>query len=212
MNACPETLAAIIPAAGASRRMGAVKPLLPWGQRTVLGHILHTLHRAGVRPVLVITGAYPRLLAAEVQRQNLPHLQTVHNPGWEAGEMLSSVQVGLRHLPPTAEATFIALADQPQITTPLISHLCRAWQQKPVQKQILFPSYKRRRGHPWLVARSLWPEILELDPACQTLRDFLHTHAAAITYLNVQSPAILHDLDTPADYQRWRPDLPSTKG
>jgi CTP:molybdopterin cytidylyltransferase MocA len=61
-----------------------------------------------------------------------------------------------------------------------------------------------RRGHPWLAARSLWDEILELDPP-QTLRDFLNIHAQDIQYIGIDSPSILADMDTPEEYRASRP-------
>jgi len=61
-----------------------------------------------------------------------------------------------------------------------------------------------RRGHPWLVARPLWGEILEMrSPA--SLRDFLNGHEAEIRYVEVESDRILQDMDTPEDYLKSRP-------
>jgi molybdenum cofactor cytidylyltransferase len=61
-----------------------------------------------------------------------------------------------------------------------------------------------RRGHPWLVARSLWNELLELQPP-QSPRDFLNRHAGEILYVEVDNPSILADLDTPDDYRNAHP-------
>jgi CTP:molybdopterin cytidylyltransferase MocA len=61
-----------------------------------------------------------------------------------------------------------------------------------------------RRGHPWLVARTLWNEILGLRPD-QTPRNFLNAHAEDIHYVELDSPSILADLDTPEDYRMARP-------
>jgi molybdenum cofactor cytidylyltransferase len=61
-----------------------------------------------------------------------------------------------------------------------------------------------RRGHPWLVARSLWHEILTLRPS-ESPRDFLTRHANEIHYVNVHTPTVLADLDTPEDYENSRP-------
>jgi CTP:molybdopterin cytidylyltransferase MocA len=60
-----------------------------------------------------------------------------------------------------------------------------------------------RRGHPWLVRRELWAELLALRPP-QTLRDFLNAHAEEIQYVETD-PTILKDLDTPEDYRREKP-------
>jgi CTP:molybdopterin cytidylyltransferase MocA len=60
-----------------------------------------------------------------------------------------------------------------------------------------------RRGHPWLVPRALWAELLGLGTPL-TLRDFLNAHAGDIAYVEADQ-TVLKDLDTPADYQREKP-------
>jgi CTP:molybdopterin cytidylyltransferase MocA len=61
-----------------------------------------------------------------------------------------------------------------------------------------------RRGHPWLLDRSLWPEVMSLQPP-RTLRDVLNEHASQIEYLVVANDSILRDVDTPQDYENQRP-------
>jgi CTP:molybdopterin cytidylyltransferase MocA len=61
-----------------------------------------------------------------------------------------------------------------------------------------------RRGHPWLVERSLWAQILELKPP-QTLRDFMRANSDHILYHVVNTSSILQDLDTPEDYAEQKP-------
>jgi molybdenum cofactor cytidylyltransferase len=61
-----------------------------------------------------------------------------------------------------------------------------------------------KRGHPWLVARSLWSQILAIKSP-ETPRDFINQYADEIQYVEVDTPSILADLDTPEDYQNSRP-------
>jgi molybdenum cofactor cytidylyltransferase len=70
---------------------------------------------------------------------------------------------------------------------------------------LVVPSYQMRRGHPWIVDRSLWPEVLRLRPPA-TMRDLFSTLDDCIHYVLVGASTILLDLDTPEDYQRYRPD------
>jgi len=60
-----------------------------------------------------------------------------------------------------------------------------------------------RRGHPWLVTRPLWDELISMKQD-QTPRDFLNTHREEIHYINIETPTILADLDTPEDYRAAR--------
>jgi hypothetical protein len=39
----------------------------------------------------------------------------------------------------------------------------------------------------------------------QSPRDFLNAHADKIEYVEVDDPFILADLDTPGDYEKWKP-------
>jgi molybdenum cofactor cytidylyltransferase len=61
-----------------------------------------------------------------------------------------------------------------------------------------------RRGHPWLIARELWDEVLQMR-APESMRDFLNTHKTDIFYIELDTPSILQDLDTPADYLKYKP-------
>jgi CTP:molybdopterin cytidylyltransferase MocA len=61
-----------------------------------------------------------------------------------------------------------------------------------------------RRGHPWLAARPLWQELIEMDTA-QTPRDLLNAHSNEIHYVALDTPSIFADLDTPEDYHRSHP-------
>jgi CTP:molybdopterin cytidylyltransferase MocA len=111
--------------------------------------------------------------------------------------MLSSIQLGLHLKMREASAALICLGDQPQVDERSVRSVCNAFlSSKP---QIVVPSYQMQRGHPWLVARPLWDEIIAMKPP-KTPRDFLKKHANKIHYVIADSPNVLADLDTPEDY------------
>ena len=116
--------------------------------------------------------------------------------------MVSSLRRGLKALPSHVEATLIALGDQPQLQEETIRAVCEAHQESAAR--LVVPSFQMRRGHPWIVARPLWDEILTLEPP-ESPRDFLNKHAGEIRYVNLDTPSILADLDTPEDYQQAHP-------
>lgn len=192
-------LSAIILAAGQSRRMGRPKLTLPWGDSTVIGRVVGVLAAGGVSEIIVVTGG----AQGEVERAlaDLP-VKTAFNPAFAEDDMLRSLQIGLAALSETSQAVLIALGDQPQIEIPVVQKLIAAWEEN--RSPLLVPSYRMRRGHPWLVGRSLWRDLQAMQPP-QTLRDFLNSHASQIEYLTVESPSVLADLDTPEDYTRSRP-------
>lgn len=192
-------ISAIILAAGQSRRMGQPKMLLPWGNRTVIENVIVTFLNAGIEDILIVTGGEHARVGKAVDRYPV---RKIHNQVYAAGEMLSSLQCGLRALSTGTEAALIGLGDQPQVQAGSIRSICEAFRDG--QPNLIVPSFRMKRGHPWLVARPLWHEILALAPP-QTPRDFLNKHASAIRYVNVNTPTILADLDTPEDYRKSRP-------
>ncbi len=191
-------ITAIVLAAGQSKRMGQPKLLLPWGKSTVLQTVIAAFHSAGVEDVLVITGALREQVEALVGRS----AQTIFNANYAEGEMLSSVQVGLVQKQREARAVFIGLGDQPQIQPRTIQGILQSYQR--TGASLIVPSYMNHRGHPWLVGREHWEELLRLEPPA-TMRTFLHDHAGRIQYFEADNDSILADLDTPDDYLKSRP-------
>jgi len=190
-------ISTIILAAGESKRMGRPKLLLPWGETTVLGKVVATFRAAGLEDIVVVTGSRRRQVEALLGKS----ARSVFNPQYAAGEMLSSVQAGLQMLGADSQAALIGLGDQPQVELATIASILEAFDR--TRAPLLAPSYEMRRGHPWLVARELWPEILQMR-APESPRDFMNRHASSIQYVSVDTPSVVQDLDTPEDYDRAR--------
>ena len=182
--------------------MGRPKMLLPWGNTTVLGHVISTYQSAGVEEILVVTGGAHEQIEEIVNRHNV---RSVFNEQYAGGEMLSSLQRGLEVLLPNrdkVQAALIGLGDQPQVQNRTVQGICETYRSRP--SHLIVPSYQKRRGHPWLVENSLWQELLEMKSP-QSPRDFLSSHAGEIRYVEVDTPSILADLDTPEDYRNAHP-------
>ncbi len=195
-------LAVIILAAGLSKRMGQPKMLLPWGKTSVLGQVLATFETSGAYEIIVVSGGAHKSVEEEVFKmaRNFP-VHCVYNPDHENGEMLSSLQCGLSVVSDQANAVLIGLGDQPQISPEAIQKVITAFNSSAAP--LIVPSHNLRRGHPWLAQRSLWEQLMAMQPP-KTLRDFLNMLAGEICYIETD-PTILKDLDTPEDYQREKP-------
>jgi molybdenum cofactor cytidylyltransferase len=195
-------IAAIVLAAGQSRRMGQPKMLLPWGGTTVLGKVVATLASAGVDDIVVVTGASRELIEGEVARlaESGLGVRSAFNADFENGEMLSSLKAGLRAMNDSAQAALIALGDQPQAEARVARDVLTAWETR--RALLVVPSFGKRRGHPWLITKDLWKNLLALE-APYTARDFLSAREKDIFYVDVNTPSILQDVDTPEDYQRF---------
>jgi len=193
-------ISAIVLAAGMSRRMGTNKLLLPLGEHTVLEHVIAVLQACPLDDIVVVTGHEPDkirgILDRDVPLERL-YIRTAHNPAYAAGEMFSSIQTGLRALRDDCQAALIVLGDQPQIERRMVERVLAAHE----PGRVVIPSYNRRGGHPILIDRACWLDILACPPDAN-LRALWHAHPDWPRYIDVDSNTILHDMDTPEDYYR----------
>ena len=193
------SIGAVVLAAGRSSRMGQPKMVLPWGETTVIGQVVAILTTCDVAPIVVVTGGAADLVELAL---NGTSAVSIRNPDFAVSEMLLSIQIGLSAMPAGVQACLVCLGDQPQIEASVVVRLIQRYQQTGCP--LVVPSYQMRRGHPWLLDRSLWDDILAMGPD-DNLRRFLNRHETVITYENVDTPSVLKDLDTPEDYQADRP-------
>lgn len=187
-------IAAILLAAGRSRRMGAFKPLLPFGERTVIEACIHHLLEAGAEPVVVVVGH-----RAEEVRAQLSNLPVVFAENSEAGsEMSVSIARGVEQIPDEAEAVLIALVDQPAIALEAIRHLID--ERRRTKATLVVPTHEGRGGHPALIDLKYRLELLKLDSQ-RGLRGFFEAHREEVSRVAVASPYIARDMDTWDDYR-----------
>ena len=190
---------AVVLAAGMSRRMGQPKVLMPWtGRKTILEQIFEQLLLARVPHVTVVTGNRAGEVVALAKRAGV---NDVHNPDYARGEMLSSLKAGLAAMPAHVAAALVVLGDQPRIQARVVSQVLTAYAEG--AGDIVAPSYKMRRGHPILIDRRYWPEIMAL-PEDGSLREILNRYQDRIGYVNVDTDSILGDVDTPDEYREER--------
>lgn len=189
-------ISAIVLAAGLSRRMGTPKMVLPWGDTTVIGNIVNILIQTEINEVVVVTGGAQDQIK-HVLRDFPVHL--AHNSRYIEDNMVLSLKVGVSRLKGEVEAALVVLGDQPQIQTSVVQAIQNRYQKE--RAPIIVPSYQMRRGHPWLISKQLWGEVMNLQPP-ETLRNFLNTHSKHTIYIQVNTDSILRDMDTPSDYVR----------
>ena len=145
-------VAAIVLAAGAGTRFGGPK------QRILLPHVLARLRPTSVAEIVVVTGAYE--LEAEDAR-------VVVCEDWERGPG-ASLRRGLAAMRPGTEAAVVVLADGPRLAPEAVERVIGAW--RAGAGELVAASYAGERGHPLVVARSLWAAIPDeglraLEPA-----------------------------------------------
>ena len=182
------SVAGIILAAGESRRMGFPKAMLRYRDETFLDTLVG-LFATRCAPVIVVLGAHADRIRERVVRP----ASFVFNEDYQRG-MTSSLQCGLRALPPDAESVLFTLVDHPSVAPATIDALLR-----PSDALVRVPRHGGRRGHPIWFSSQLSPEFLELPETCAA-RDVVRAHAAQTEFLDLDDPGILADIDDPAAY------------
>jgi len=186
-----KSCAAILLGAGRSSRMGAFKPLLPFGNKTVIECCIDSLRDGGVGTIVVVLGH-----RADDLREKLTGVSFAVNPDPDS-EMGASITAGVRELPDDARATLIALADHPAVPASVVSTIIQEWTHG---ARIVIPTWQGRGGHPVLVDLSFRPELLNLLES-GGLRALFESHREAVRRIPVDSPFIARDMDTWDDYR-----------
>jgi molybdenum cofactor cytidylyltransferase len=182
--------AAIILAAGASRRMGAPKALLTYDNETFLDRLIR-IFTAVCEETIVVLGIHAETIKSSLSRR----AHFIVNAEPELGQ-LSSLQCGLTAMAPDVETVFFTLVDCPTIQPETPASLIAQYQPG---TPFVVPRFEGQHGHPVLFEASLAVEFLSL-PRDASARDVVHRHAASTQYVDVNDPGILRDIDKPSDY------------
>ncbi len=173
--------------------MGEPKAFLPWKEgQTLLSYQVLQWQQAGFQPWVVL-GSH-NLAAAE------PHLQGTKlliNPDPKLGKT-HSIRVGVEGIPADFRVLAISAVDQPRpawIYHSLLEYHLRhrAW--------VTVPVHRGRRGHPTLIDRRLREELLHLREETLGLRQLLQDLDKRVQEVDLYTPDIFLDYNTPADLQ-----------
>jgi molybdenum cofactor cytidylyltransferase len=192
-------LAGVILAAGESRRMGRPKALLlaPGSEppESFLDRMIGLLatHSA---PVIVVLGAHAEAIRRGAARA--AEATFVMNERHREGQ-LSSLQCGLRAVPGEAAGVMFTPVDFPRVLAGSVAGVTAAfWRGDGLG--LVIPRYRGMRGHPVCAARRFIPEFLALPPEARA-SEVVHRHAGEASYVDVDDPGILRDVDDPEAYR-----------
>jgi molybdenum cofactor cytidylyltransferase len=187
----PPKVAAIVLAAGRSRRMGVNKLLGDFAGRPLIAHAVGAALESQGSPVVVVTG-----FEAERVRAALAGLDVrfVHNPDYARG-MSASLIAGIESLADHSEGALVCLGDMPHVTAGHLDRLIAAFDPA-AGRAIGIPTFRGRRGNPVLWARRFFPEMRGLT-GDMGARALIGAHADQVYEVAVEDDGVLFDVDTP---------------
>lgn len=186
-------VAAVILAAGQSSRMGAFKPLLPFGDKTVIESTIDYLSGAGIETIIVVVGHRADEIKSHLKNRVL---NFITNPDPHSA-MATSIMSGLSELPSKVRAVLITPVDHPAVPIEAVSQLINEWRDG---ARLVIPINGARGGHPVLIDLSFRAELLRLDPD-RGLKSFFDAHREEVKRVVVESNYIARDMDTWDDYR-----------
>ncbi|MFZ0916996.1 MAG: nucleotidyltransferase family protein [Candidatus Udaeobacter sp.] len=202
MNKTHPAFGVVILAAGASTRMGRCKLLLPWGERTILAHLLDQWRRAGAAQIVPVIDPSNQLLREALADAGSSCSDWIGNSSPQMG-MFSSLQQASRWAGWLSILThwIISLGDQPHIQFSTLLLLLNAARKNPTR--ICQPSLQGRAAHPIVLPANNFRELAQRN--VPNLRTYVRTCEALRLRLPVEDPGVSADLNTPEDYARWKP-------
>ncbi|MEM8675377.1 MAG: nucleotidyltransferase family protein [Cyanobacteria bacterium P01_G01_bin.67] len=189
-------IAAIILAAGASRRMGRPKQLLPYRGQTLLSYVTECAIASPCNSVIVILGANANKIEPEIAQ--LP-IKIVKNLEWNEG-ISSSISCGITYIKEQSlniDGVIILTCDQPFISPEVIEKLINTYNL--TDKLMIASSYKETLGIPALFDRSLFSELMELK-GDRGAKKIINKYPNLVHIIDFSQGEI--DLDTFKDYQQ----------
>ncbi len=185
-------IAAVILAAGQSRRMGLSNKLLSEiDGKAMVAHVMAAVDASRAGPVVVVTGHDDAAVRDALTSHNVSF---VHNPDYETG-LSTSLAAGLAALPGDIDGAVVCLGDMPKIDPALIDRLIDAFDPD-AGRAICLPTHQGKRGNPVLWAARFFPEmqVVEGDVGA---RHLIGEHSYMVHEVDCADDSVLIDVDTP---------------
>ncbi|WP_039805111.1 nucleotidyltransferase family protein [Nocardia araoensis] len=184
----------VVLAAGASRRLGTAKQLLPYRETTLLGATVEVVRSCGFDQVIVTLGG----AAAAVRRQvDLTGVEVVVADDFGSG-CSSSLRSALSAVHPAAAGIVLMLGDQPGLSAATVERLIA----EATPAAITVCGYRDGVGHPFWLPRGCFGELSRLH-GDKAVWKVIESGRVAVSRLDVDAPVPL-DVDTWDDYERLR--------
>jgi molybdenum cofactor cytidylyltransferase len=195
-------IAAVILAAGQSRRMGKANKLMEVvNGKPMMLHAVDAAIAAGTKPVVVVTGHEPERIEKTVEGRSVT---IVHNPDFANG-LSTSLRAAVNALSDDIEGIVVCLGDMPAVTTAHIEKLMSAFD--PASGRfIVVPTVRGKRGNPVLWHRRYFDQMTQISGDVGA-RHLIGENEDALVEIAMDDDAVLQDLDTPAALEAFRSTL-----
>ncbi len=205
-------IVALLLAAGESTRMGELKALLPWQGATLIEHQVTALASASVSHTIVVLGHQSDRLALLLKGR--AGVQYAYNPDYRQGKT-TSIKAGIRALRSARNSPLVSSGkgsilvlnvDQPRsagIIRRVIELHTRPGESSPSDQASLItvPTHRGKGGHPVILSMSLADELMEISEDTLGLKAVMRRHEGETQRVELDSPEVLLDLNTPQDYR-----------
>lgn len=195
--------AALIFAAGGSRRLGRPKQLEPWGETNLLSHVVANTRLFGADEMWIVLGAD---IDRIIEETDLEDVGIIENPEWKEG-LASSLRVGLDALTrlSRSDQALLVIGDQPEISIDVVNELMASHSK--AGYPVTVPKYRYSYGNPAVVDKSIWPRIMSLEGDEGARRLFqAHPEWVNEVWFSELGP---RDIDTETDVIEMRPKHPA---
>ncbi|MCD2190619.1 nucleotidyltransferase family protein [Actinomycetospora soli] len=191
------TVAGLLLAAGAGRRMGTPKALVELDGEPLVARALRALRDGGCTPRVVVVGAAADEAAAAARAAD-PDAVVVTADAWARG-MGESLRAGVAAVPAGADAVLVLLVDTPGIGPDALARVAAA----ATRDGIVRGAYGGRPGHPVAFGRDHLAAVAAAAHDDVGARGYL-AGRDDVAAVEVGDVATRHDVDTPADLADWQ--------
>ncbi len=185
-------IAALVLAAGQSRRMGRNNKLLAEIDGVAMvRRSAENILASKASPVIAVTGHEKTRTEAALDGLDI---EFAHNPDYAEG-LSTSMKAGIGALNEDVDGILVCLGDMPRVTPETVDKLIAAFD--PLEgRAICVPTWRGKRGNPVLWSSRFFDEMMQVSGDVGA-RHLIGTHADLVVEVEMKDDGVMIDVDTP---------------